>query len=250
MQNASKSIADMTIPSTPSTLAFVAVVALVIGAYSAFFLRAYPDKRRSALLLVSALLAWTAGTSVLASSGALLTLRGSPQLALYLACCNGMALALALSPVGRTIVKRVPIVWLVGFQAFRLPLELVLHSWYEQGTLPVQMTFEGHNFDIFTGIAALFVAIVLSWVPLSTAAQWRWVLGFNLLGTGLLAAVVRIAVLSTPWALRSYTNDPPVQLVFHSPYTWILSVCVAGALAGHVLVFRWLWANRADKHRA
>ncbi len=246
MQRDSQPVPDMAIPSTSSTFAFVAVVALVVGVYSVFFFRAYRDKRRSAILAVFALCAWVTLTAVLAGSGALLTLRGSPQLVLYLAGCNGMALALALSPVGRTFVKRVPIVWLVGFQGFRLPLELVLHAWYEQGTLPVQMTFEGHNFDIVTGIAALFVAFVLSWVPLSAAAQWRWVLGFNLLGLGLLAAVVRIAVLSTPWALRSYMNDPPVQLVFHAPYTWILSVCVAGALTGHVIVFRWLWANRAQ----
>ena len=93
--------------------------------------------------------------------------------------------------------------------------------------------------------AWLLVAGVLRWVPLSTVAQWRWILGFNVLGVGLLVAVIRIALLSLPWTLRSYMNDPRVELVFHAPHTWILPVCVAGALWGHVLVFRWLWANRA-----
>ena len=245
MQSDSNPIPDMTMPSTSSTLAFLGVVALVVVAYSVFFLRAYRNERRAALFAISILGAYMILTAVLASSGALLSLRGSPRLVLYLVACNGLALALALSPAGRRIVQGVPVAWLVGFQAFRLPLELVLHSWYEQGTLPVQMTYEGHNFDILTAIAALLVAGVLRWVPLSTVAQWRWILGFNVLGVGLLVAVIRIALLSLPWTLRSYMNDPPVQLVFHAPYTWILPVCVAGALWGHVLVFRWLWANRA-----
>lgn len=240
-----KPIPDMIMPSTWSTLAFLAVVAWVVVAYAVFFFRAYRSQLTWALLAVLALCAWMGLTALLASSGVLLSMRGSPRLALYLAGSNGLALVLALSPAGRKLHQRVPIAWLVGFQGFRLPLELVLHAWYEQGTLPVQMTFEGHNLDIVTGVLALLVGAMLRWGRLSELARWRWTLGFNLIGTALLLAVVRVALRSTPWGLRSYMNDPPVQLAFHAPYTWILPVCVAGALWGHVLVFRWLWANRS-----
>lgn len=234
----------MLIPSSASTWAFLAVVVLVVVAYSTFFFRAYPLQRSRAVLAVLALCAWMGVTAILANSGVLLSLRGSPKLMVYLVTCNGLALALALSPAGKRLIQQVPIAALVAFHGFRLPLELVLHAWFDQGVLPVQMTYEGHNFDIITGSSALLVGAMLHWVPISNATRWRWVLAFNILGTALLVAVVRIAILSTPWPLRSYMNDPPIQLVFYAPYTWILVVCVAGALWGHVLVFRWLWSHR------
>lgn len=138
--------------------------------------------------------------------------------------------------VGRRLVRRVSIRWLIGFQAFRLPLELVLHSWYEQGTLPVQMTYEGHNFDIVSGIAALLVLLI--WrkgqVPRSV------VLGFNVLGSVLLVTVAAIAMMSTPTPLRVYVDDPAVLLAFHFPYSWIVPFCVGAALFGHLTVFLWL----------
>lgn len=245
MNTPSSTIPDMTVPSTSSTFAFLAVVTLVVGAYCTFFVRAYRERPRGAFIAIAAFVGWIAISGWLARSGVLLSLRGSPRLAFYLVGSLGMAWLLALSPAGRRIVSAVPLAWLVAFQGFRVPLEFVLHSFYQQGTLPVQMTFEGHNFDIVTGAVALVVAATLNWGSVSTAVRWRLTLAFNLLGMGLLLAVIRIAVLSTPWPLRSYMNDPPVQLAFHAPYTWILTVCVAGALWGHVLVFRWLWFNRA-----
>ena len=157
---------------------------------------------------------------------------------------GGLVLAvsagLAFSRVGERVVGAVPVAALVGFQAFRLPLELVLHRFYDEGVIPVQMTYSGANFDIVTGVLAVVCGLGL----------WRGVAGrmvvwaFNCMGLGLLGAVVRIAVLSAPTPMRVYMNDPPVQLIFHAPYTWILSVCVAGALLGHLLVFRWLWWGR------
>jgi len=53
-----------------------------------------------------------------------------------------LAVVLACSPVGRRLAT-LPFAALVGFHAFRFPLELVLHNWYHGGTLPVQMTYAG-----------------------------------------------------------------------------------------------------------
>ena len=54
-----------------------------------------------------------------------------------------------------------------------------------------------------------------------------------------------IAVLSSPFPFRMFFNEPAVQLIFYVPYGWILPMCVAPALAGHVVLFRWL-ARGAD----
>jgi hypothetical protein len=125
---------------------------------------------------------------------------------------------------------------LITAQGFRLPLELVLHTWEAQGVIPVQMTFEGHNFDIVTGILALVIGPLALRGTAPRAAIWL----FNLVGSALLLAVMLIAVLSTPLPIRQYMNEPAVLLAFYFPYGWIVPICVGGALFGHLLVFRWL----------
>lgn len=68
---------------------------------------------------------------------------------------------------------------------------------------------------------------------------------FTAVGLGLLVAVATIAVLSSPFPFRRFTDDPAVLLIFHAPYGWILPMCVAPALGAHVLALRWLWSTRA-----
>jgi hypothetical protein len=76
----------------------------------------------------------------------------------------------------------------------------------------------------------------------------RWAIwGFNLIGSALLLNVGVIAVTSSPVALRRYLSDPPLLLAYHVPYGFIVHVCVAGALFGHLLVFRWLAWSAGQK---
>jgi hypothetical protein len=180
----------------------------------------------------------------LSASGILRTASFPPPLLLFMGSALGISVAAAFSPLGTRLMQGSSIAALVGFQAFRLPLELVLHRWHEEGVLPVQMTFSGHNFDIVTGALALGVLGVLlrdgeqaARAP-GLARRAVWV--FNVVGSLLLLAVGVIAVTSSPVPFRQYLNDPPVLLAYHVPYGLIVHVCVAGALFGHLLVYRWL----------
>lgn len=177
-------------------------------------------------------------SALAAETGFLASLSQSPAIMLYLGGSNLIVLTLALSPVGARLAQSVPIHWLVLFQGFRLPLELVLHAWYEQGSLPVQMTYQGANFDIVTGILALAIGPLMP--RLNSQARYWATAAFTLVGLGLLFNVGQIAVRSTPSPLRTFLNDPPVLLAFHAPFTWIVPVCVSGALFGHVVAIRWL----------
>lgn len=181
-------------------------------------------------------------TATLATAGAFTATIGSPRVLVYFAASNLTAIALAASGVGKRFADSVPVTALIAFQGFRLPLELVLHSWYEQGTLPVQMTYEGDNWDIVTGVLALAVATASPKV--APRRQWWLAAGFTAVGMALLLRVMSIALRSLPWQWRSYLGDPPVLLPFHAPYTWILPMCVSTALFGHLVVVRWLWARR------
>jgi hypothetical protein len=227
----------------PSGSAFVAVCLLVVLGVVVIY-RSSSHSPRVWRPVAVGLGAWMLISYVLASSGALRELAGSMKLGAYVGGSNLAALVLALSPVSAAVASRASAWMLVAFQGFRLPLELILHHWFEIGVMPIQMTYEGANFDIVTGVAAVSVATVLLLGKLSERSTWWWVLSFNVLGFLLLLRVMSIAVQSAPWPLRTFENEPAVVLPFYAPFTWIVPVCVAGALWGHVVTFRWLVAQK------
>jgi hypothetical protein len=234
-------------PSDVSTAAFVAVVAAVVVMIVLGTRAAGPRLRESAEYTrrctqgtAAALVVWLAVTALVSESGVLEAPVLPPRALFFMAGTNLAAVIFAFSRAGTRLAAGLPIAALVAFHAFRLPLELVLHRWYAEGVIPVQMTYAGRNFDIVTGILALVIGLVLWRRGPSRPLVWL----FNLVGFALLVTVATIAVLSSPVPFRAFWNDPPVLLAFHAPYGWIVPMCVAPALAGHLVVFRWLWRTR------
>jgi hypothetical protein len=234
-------------PSIFSTVAFVGVVAavavmIVLGTHAAGpRLREAPAyTRRWVGGTAAALVVWLAVTAAISASEVLEAPGIPPRALFFMAGCNLVAVIFAFSRAGTRLVVGLPVAALVGFQAFRFPLELVLHRWYVEGVIPLQMTYEGLNYDIVSGILGLFLG--LSMWRRSPSRPLVWL--FNLVGFALLINVASIAVLSSPVPFRAFMNEPTLLLVFHAPYGWIVPMCVAPALAGHLLVFRWLWRTR------
>lgn len=223
------------IPSPPLPLAaFVAVLVGVLGllhlgvffAYAPVLGRAGAARRAGVVALGVGL--WLALLALVVRSGALAA-APMPGIPLFFLASNGAGLILALSPLGARLAFGLPLGALVAFQGFRLPLELVLHAWAEHGTIPGTMTWTGQNLDILSGVAALALA------PFASRRAAAWLA--NLLGAALLINVARVAILSSPlpfaWAVQ-----PKLLLAAHLPYALIAPVCVAGALAGHVILTR------------
>ena len=239
-------IPPMVQPSLWTTVVFVAIVLALAAALVAAVARARPAgepperHRRWVGGTAAGVLIWLVVTAAIAQSGVLEKQTVPPRVMMLIFSCVLVAAVAALSPLGTRLVRNIPIAALIGFQVFRLPLEIVLHQWWKEGVLPIQMTFEGRNFDIASGILALIVGVWGARRPLPRPA----IVLFNLSGAGLLIAVGIIAILSTPIPIRRFMNDPPVLLAFHAPYVWIVPFCVGGALFGHVLVFRRLLADR------
>ncbi len=226
-------------PSATTTIVFVAIclglVALFVRAASNGPNGEPPDQTRRWVLGTAAFAAIYLLVTVLpAAMGAFQPNQSPPLVVPFLIVCLLVSVVLSMSRVGARVANHIPIYALVGFQAFRLPLELILHAWYNQGVLPVQMTFSGHNFDIVTGILALVLG---GWAYFRSVPK-ALIFGFNLIGSVLLLIVIAIAVTSTPVPIRQYWNEPAVLLAFHAPYVWIVPVCVGGALFGHIVLFR------------
>lgn len=219
--------------SAASENAFTGIVLAVIAAFLsavAWAWKPFPARRNKVVLRSGlALWLWLGALALLCTSGRMpqLPLSGLP---FFFVPILVIALAAGLSPFGAQLAAGVPLVALVGFQAFRLPLELVLHSWAAQGTIPSAMTWSGQNWDIVSGVVALVAA---PW-----AARKRWVAWTaNLVGFVLLLNVMRVAVLSAPVPF-GWNTTPPLLLALHLPYAFIGPVCVGGALLGHLVLTR------------
>jgi hypothetical protein len=226
--------------SPSSVCVFLIVCGFVVTAFlRGVWISAQPQGRNPFRLTLSVglgLLLWLATIAGLVGSGWLEAAPG--RLIILGGTVLTVSVLLGLSPLGKWMAIACPIPWLIAFQGFRLPLELVLHSWVHQGTIPVALTWNGSNWDILSGIAALGLA------PLSlrsNVAAWAG----NIIGVVLLVNVVRVAVLSAPVPFGWQDVAPKLLLPYHLPYALIVPVCVSGALAGHVILTRALL--RAEK---
>ncbi len=142
----------------------------------------------------------------------------------------------AFSRIGAALVAAVGPVGLIGFQFFRVPVAVFLRGMYQAGQAPVQVTYEGLNFDIFAGLTAPAMAWLVWRGKVGSYAIWAW----NALGLMLLAEAMAIAALSMPTEFRVFTNEPPSTFATYAPYVWLPTVLAPAALLGHLLVLRWL----------
>jgi hypothetical protein len=83
-----------------------------------------------------ALLVWMGGTYVLAASGLLRFDTRPPTFMLLVVALVIVSVGVGVSRVGRRLAAGLPLWILVGSQAFRLPLELLMHEAYEAGLMP------------------------------------------------------------------------------------------------------------------
>jgi hypothetical protein len=190
--------------------------------------------RRSGVVTAVVAGAWMAITWIAGASGVLRAWdRRPPPFAFLVAGIVLVSCTLAFSRVGRQLAALAPLWALVAVQSFRLPLELAMHSMYERGIMPVEMTYTGRNFDIVTGATALVVAAL---VFLGTGGR-RLVAAWNVLGFALLLNVVVVAILATP-AFSYFGSEHLNTFVTYVPFVWLPAVMVSAALAGHLIIAR------------
>jgi hypothetical protein len=213
--------------SAGTVLAFEILVVVVFSSLVAMIGMAF--RSTGVAVLTGILLAvWLGLISAGISTG---TLAQLPQngLPLFFGSVFVIWTVLALSSVGARVAATTPWSALVAFQAFRLPLEVILHRWAAQGTIPETMTWTGNNWDIVSGMLALACA------PFARHKPVAWV--FNIVGFALLLNVIRVAMLSSPIAF-GWGVEPPLLLALHVPYAFIGPVCVGGALFAHIVLTR------------
>jgi hypothetical protein len=174
--------------------------------------------------------AWLALTAGLAGAGLLSDFASLPPPAPLLFVTGFIITILVARSAWAVGWLRLPVRFLVGFQAFRIGVELLIHEAVVQGIAPPQMTWSGLNLDILTGITALLLA------PWAHRLPRAVLLGWNVIGLGLLAWVVGVATISFPTRFQILT--PSNTWVAEFPYVWLPTVHVTAALVMHIVLFR------------
>ena len=117
------------------------------------------------------------------------------------------------------ILPHIPAKSLLNLQVFRVFVELLLWAAFVVGMAPEQVTFEGRNFDVLSGILGPVVAAFF--VNNRTA-----VYVYHFISLGLLINIVGVAFLSLPTPFRMFLNEPSTVMVSQFPVIILPSMLV------------------------
>lgn len=201
---------------------------------------AYDKKRQTRIFYTTAALltGWLVLTGIVAQSGFFSQFDAiPPRLALVIVPPLISIGLLTFSKEFTRFLQVVPPSWLVGIQAFRIVVEILLWQLFLDQLLPVQMTFEGLNFDVLAGLTApiiVYLCFVKGTWPRRVAIFW------NIAGLLLLLNIVSIAILSTPVPFRVFMNEPANTLVATFPFVWLPAFLVPIAYSMHFFSLRQL----------
>ena len=218
------------------------VTALALGARAAAAARGQPVAPIRAAALAA--VAWLGLTAALAQSGLLADWGAKPPRVGWLPL-GAMVLLMgsSLTPYARRLIVHTPASWPLALQSFRIVVEMILFWLWQEGRAPIQVTFEGRNFDMLAGLSAPIVAAIVaahglrSWaIPL--------VLAWNLLGLGLLANIMFTAATSVPGTMQIAWPGGAFEALASWPVVWIPAFLAPVAVFLHVVSIRQALAAR------
>ena len=144
---------------------------------------------------------------------------------------------------GRQFTDSLPLKNITYINLVRVPVELVLLTLFLNKAVPQLMTFEGRNFDIFSGITAPFVA----WFGFRKGKLSRtFLLAWNFVCLAFLANVVTYAILSAPLPTQQFAFDQPNIAILYFPFSWLPTFIVPIVLFGHLTSIKQLMKTKSE----
>ena len=131
-----------------------------------------------------------------------------------------------------------PLGLLVGFQSFRIVVEIMLHTAVEEGLANPTMTWTGTNLDIVPGVTALLLCPFAARLKPGVLQWW------NVSMALVLVVTVVTAMLSAPTPFQQIGGDPANVFVSRFPFVWLPGVLVTCAWLGHLVLFKRLRRSR------
>jgi hypothetical protein len=184
-------------------------------------------------------------TAALAQSGTLSVWSARPPRLLLLPLCAFAAfLTLGRTAVAKTLMTNTPRSWPIAAQTFRVGVELVLFAFHAAGEAPLQVTFEGRNFDILVGATAPVVAWLVQRRRVRPAVVAVW----NGLGLAILTNTIVTVVTSIPGPLHRDWPGEPFTAIAAWPLVWLPAFLAPLAVFFHVVSLRQTLPLLGRKH--
>lgn len=120
--------------------------------------------------------------------------------------------------------------------SLRIIVEVVLFKLYIQKKIPIEMTFEGWNIDLFFGLSALVILCYTRTkrLHIGNTALMAW----NVCGLILVTWVLLIGILSSPLPLQQLAYSMPNMAVLEFPYVLLPSVIVPLVMLSHLAAIK------------
>jgi hypothetical protein len=220
------------VPGLPLYISVLFIVVTVITVY--LFYRASHDSDITFIVLAS----WLMIQAVISLKGFYTTTDTvPPRFALLVAPAILLILLLFLTKKGRTYIDSLDARQLTYLQVIRVPVEITLFALFSHKLIPGLMTFEGRNFDIFSGVTAPLIA----WLgyerkQLSTRTMLIW----NFLCLALVLNVAINGMLSAPSPFQQFGFDQPNTAILYFPFAWLPACIVPLVIFSHLACIRQL----------
>ncbi|HMS40543.1 MAG TPA: hypothetical protein PKE69_09975, partial [Pyrinomonadaceae bacterium] len=121
----------------------------------------------------------------------------------------------------KSFIEPLPLKTLTLLSIVRIPVELCIFWLFQNKLMPQIMTFEGWNFDILSGISAIFITwFAFRGGKINPPILILW----NVFGLILLINIVIIAVLSAPLPIQKFAFEQPNVAVLYFPFIWLPTI--------------------------
>jgi hypothetical protein len=213
---------------------------VMYGLHYALQKAAWEQSRKTKVFLytLAGFLTWFAFTGVLAANGFFMQFSAMPpRLPVMIVPPLVFIVALMMSGSFTQLLKLIPPSWLLYIQSFRIVMEIILWLTFLDNIIPIQMTFQGLNYDILVGLTAPVIAYFCF-----TRKKWsrRVAIMWNFFGLALLLNIVVISILSAPIPFRVFMNEPANTFVAELPFVWLPAFVVPVAYWMHILSLKQL----------
>ncbi|GAA4329880.1 hypothetical protein GCM10023149_34800 [Mucilaginibacter gynuensis] len=148
-----------------------------------------------------------------------------------------LIILLFITKAGKAFIDNSNARWLTGLHTIRIAVEIVLFLLYQHNYIPRIMTFEGHNFDIISGLTAPFILLFGYYKPFLNKTI---LLAWNFICIALLLNIVVIALLSAPSSVQQFGFDQPNIAILQFPYYWLPCFVVPTVLFAHLVSIKQL----------
>ncbi|MFY0686506.1 MAG: hypothetical protein JXQ90_05040 [Cyclobacteriaceae bacterium] len=212
-------------------------LAIVVAAMAFLFYalnHAAPEKKNfTPTATVTFLAVWLFVLSILTFNDFFLDFEVKPPRLIYALLPSVVAIVILFAnKQSRAFLMKLPLTTLTYIHIIRVPVEIVLWWLSQEEVIPVELTFEGNNYDILSGISAPFAGVFL--VGLRSKSRIGALI-WNFLALGLLIYIVWQAIFATPVFFDPAVFSNPNIAVFYFPFILLPGFVVPVVLFSHLV---------------